>query len=57
MDFSKLKPIKCMNFKCKYAFADEYNWPECQQDIRGYIISFVERENRIICPYFEMREE
>ena len=53
---SRLKPIQCMGFKCKYAYPDEYNWAECEQDLRGYIISFVEKEERIVCPHYKEKD-
>lgn len=53
---SKLKPIECMGFKCRYAFPDEYNWAECEQDLKGYIVSFGKIEGKIICPFFIEKE-
>jgi len=49
---AKLQPIECMGFKCQHAYPDEYSCAECEQDLKGYIISFGEIENKITCPYY-----
>jgi hypothetical protein len=50
---SKLKPIQCMAFKCQHAYPDEYNWPQCEQNLRGYILSWAERDDTVICPFYK----